>query len=69
MVLYNNLVSHLCIVYYFTDTNFAQSLMPQQEVVVAALAEIAFEEQLPKLLVNLICGVQERDAFICFICN
>jgi len=40
-----------------------------QEVVVAALAETAFIEHPPKLLVNFIYGVQERDAFIHFIYN
>ena len=44
IVTYNNLVSHLHITYYLTSTDFAQSLMPQQEVVVAALAETAFKE-------------------------
>jgi len=52
MVPYNNLVSYLRIVYYFTGTNFTQSLMPRQEVVIAALAEIAFIEHPPKSLVN-----------------
>ena len=54
---YNNLASHLHIVYYFTSTNFTQNLMPQQEVVVAALAETAFMEYPPKLLVNFIYRV------------
>ena len=54
MVFYDNLVSYLHITYYFTSTNFAQSLMPQQKVVVAALAKMAFTEHPPKLLVNFI---------------
>ena len=54
---YNNLASHLYIIYYFTGTNFVQSLVLWQEVVVTALAKTAFKEQTPKLLVNLICGV------------
>ena len=44
MVPYNNLVSHLYIIYYLASTNFAQSLVLQQEVVVATLAEMAFKE-------------------------
>ena len=43
--------------------------MPQQEVVVAALAEMAFKKQPPELLINLIHRVQERDAFIYSIYN
>ena len=41
---YNDLASHLRIVHYLAGTDFAQNLMPQQEVVVAALAKTAFEE-------------------------
>ena len=41
---YNNLASYLRITYYFAGTDFAQSLMPQQEVVVAVLAETAFKK-------------------------
>ena len=51
---HDNLASHLYITCYLTSTNFAQSLMPQQEVVITALAKTAFKEQTPKLLVNLI---------------
>ena len=54
IVTYNNLVSHLHIIYYLTGTDFTQNLVPQQEVVVAALAKTAFKEQSFKLLVNLI---------------
>ena len=54
---WNNLASHLRIICYFTGINFAQNLMLQQEVVVAALAKIAFKEQAFKLLINLICKV------------
>jgi hypothetical protein len=43
--------------------------MPWQEVVVAALAKMAFKEQPPKSLVDLICEVQERNAFVCSIYN
>ena len=43
--------------------------MPQQEVVVAALTKTAFMEHPPKSLVNFICKIQERDAFIYFIYN
>ena len=57
IVPYNNLASHLCIIYYFTGTNFAQSLVPRQEVVVAALAETAFTEYPPKSLVDFIYRV------------
>ena len=57
MVPYNNPASYLYIIYYFTSTNFTQSLMPRQEVVVATLAETAFIEHLPKLLVNFIYRV------------
>ena len=56
-VLYNNLVSHLRIICYFTSINFTQSLVPRQEVVVAALAKTAFTEHPPKLLVNFIYRV------------
>ena len=51
---YNNQASHLRITQYFIGTDFAQSLMPQQEVVVAALAETVFTEHPPKSLVNFI---------------
>ena len=51
---YNNLVSHLYITWYFTGTNFIQSLMPRQKVVIAALAKIAFTEHPPKSLINFI---------------
>ena len=54
---YNNLVSHLYIIWYFTGTDFTQSLVPQQEVVVAALAKTVFIEHPPKSLVNFICRV------------
>ena len=54
---HNNPASHLHIIYYFTSTNFAQSLMPQQKVVVAALAKMAFTEHLPKSLVDFIYKV------------
>ena len=57
MVPRNDLVSHLYITHYFTSIDFAQSLMLQQEVVVAALAETAFMEYPPKLLVNFIYRV------------
>src|SRR5580692_7168654 len=50
----DNLASHLCIAWYFTSTNFAQSLVPRQEVVVAALAETAFIEHPPESLVDFI---------------
>ena len=40
----NNLVSYLYIAYYLAGTDFTQSLVPQQEVVVATLAETAFKE-------------------------
>jgi len=53
----NNLVSHLRIARYFASTDFTQSLVPRQEVVVAALAETAFIEYPPELLVNFIYGV------------
>jgi hypothetical protein len=43
--------------------------MPQQKVVIAALAKTAFKKQPPKSLVDLIHGVQERDAFIHSIHN
>ena len=56
-VLYNNPISYLCIVCYLAGTNFAQSLVLWQKVVIAALAKTAFKEQPPKSLVNLICGV------------
>ena len=65
----NNLVSYLYIIHYFTSTDFAQSLVLQQEVVVATLAKMAFTEHPPKLLVNFIYRVQKRDAFIRFIYN
>ena len=57
MVLCNNLASHLYIIYYFAGTDFAQSLMPRQKVVVATLAETAFTEYPPKSLVDFICKV------------
>ena len=38
--------------------------MPQQEVVIAALAETAFTEHPLKLLVDFIYKVQERDTFV-----
>ena len=57
LVPYNDLVSHLYIIYYFTSTNFTQSLIPQQEVVVTALAEMAFMEHPLKSLVDFIYRV------------
>ena len=54
---HNNLASHLRIIYYFTSTDFAQSLVPQQEIVVVVLAETAFIEYPLKSLVNFIRGV------------
>ena len=54
MVPYNNLASYLRIARYFASTDFAQSLVLRQEVVVAALAKTAFIEYPPKLLVNFI---------------
>jgi len=57
IVPHNNPVSHLHITRYFTGTNFTQSLMLRQEVVVATLAKTAFIEYPPKLLVNFIRGV------------
>ena len=53
----DNLASHLYIVQYFAGTDFMQSLVPRQEVVIAALAETAFMEHPPKLLVDFICRV------------
>jgi len=53
----NNLASHLHIAHYFASTNFTQSLIPRQKVVVAALAKTAFIEHPPKSLVNFIRGV------------
>ena len=53
----NNLASHLRIICYFASTDFAQSFVPQQEVVVAALAETAFTEHPSKLLVDFIYKV------------
>ena len=50
-------MSYLYIIRYFTSTDFAQSLVPWQEVVVAALAKTVFKEQFFELLVNLIRGV------------
>ena len=50
----DNLVSHLRIIWYFAGTDFAQSLVPQQEVIVAALAETAFTEHPPESLVDFI---------------
>ena len=49
--------SHLCIVYYFISTDFAQSLIPRQKVVVATLAEMAFTEYPPESLVDFIYKV------------
>jgi len=69
MVLYNNLVSHLRIIYYFTSTDFTQSLVLWQEVVVATLAKIVFIEHPSKLLVNFIYKVQKRDVFTRSIYN
>ena len=40
----DNLASYLRITRYFTGTDFTQSLVPRQEVVVAALAKTAFTE-------------------------
>ena len=40
----NDLVSHLYIAYYLASINFVQSLVLQQEVIVAALVKTAFEE-------------------------
>ena len=57
MVLYNNLTSHLRIIYYFIGTNFVQNLVLWQKVVVAALAEIVFTEHPPELLVDFIYKV------------
>ena len=54
MVPYDDLASHLRIVCYFVGTDFAQSLVPQQEVVVAVLAETVFIKHPPKSLVNFI---------------
>ena len=54
---YNNLASYLYITRYFASTDFTQSLVLQQEVVVATLAETAFTEYPPKSLVNFICRV------------
>jgi hypothetical protein len=39
----NDFISDLRIVYYFTGTGFTQSLMPQQVVVVATLAETVYK--------------------------
>ena len=44
IVPYNNLASYLHITYYLTGTNFAQSLVLRQEVVVATLAKTAFKK-------------------------
>ena len=54
---YNNLASHLCIIYYFANTNFIQSLVLQQEVVITTLAKTAFIKHPPKLLVDFIYRV------------
>ena len=54
MVPCDDLASHLRIACYFTGTDFAQSLMPRQEVVVAALAEMAFTEHPLESLVDFI---------------
>jgi hypothetical protein len=53
--------SDLRIVRYLAGTGFAQSLVPRQAVVVATLAETAFTEYTPKLLVY---PWSIRDAFI-----
>ena len=53
----NDLVSHLYIICYFTSTDFAQSLILQQKVVVAALAKIVFIKYPPELLVDFIYRV------------
>ena len=50
----DNLASHLRIIQYFTSTDFVQSLMPRQEVVVAALAETVFIEYPPESLADFI---------------
>jgi len=57
MVPRNNPASYLRIIRYFTSTNFAQSLVLQQKVIVATLAKTAFTEQPPKSLVNFIYRV------------
>jgi len=57
MVPYNNLASYLYIICYFTSTDFMQSLVLWQEVVVATLAKTAFIEHPLKSLVNFIYGV------------
>ena len=54
---HNNQASHLYIIQYFTSTNFTQSFVPQQKVIIAALAKIVFTEYSPKLLVNFIYRV------------
>ena len=53
----DDLVSHLHIICYFTGTDFVQSLMPWQKVVIAALAEMAFTEHPFELLVDFIYKV------------
>ena len=50
---HNNPVSDLYIIYYLTSTGFAQSLMPQQVVVIATLAEMAFMKYTLKSLIHL----------------
>ena len=50
---YDNPASDLCIVRYLAGTGFAQSLVPQQVVVVATLAETAFTEHTLDSLVHL----------------
>ena len=69
MVPYNNLASHLYIIYYFTGTNFVQNLVPQQKAVVTALAKMAFIKHPPKSLVNFIYKIQKKNAFTHFIYN
>ena len=54
---HNNLASYLRIIHYFASTNFTQSLMLWQEVVVATLAKTAFIKHPPKSLVNFIYRV------------
>ena len=54
IVFYDDLASHLYIAWYFASTDFTQSLMPWQEVVVAVLAKTAFIEHPPESLVDFI---------------
>ena len=65
----NNLISHLCIACYFAGIDFVQSFVPQQKVIVAALAKTAFIKHPPKSLVDFICGVQKRNVFTHSICD